>query len=101
MRDEERGVQAEEDERVLARDVVVVHVEDDETREQAREEEAVRDEERRGQMDVENVAGLARVEKTASKRSLPLLQALQEKERGAKAERNGMWTYGDIDDDDD
>jgi staphylococcal nuclease domain-containing protein 1 len=46
-------------------------------------------------------AGLARVEKTASKRSLPLLQALQEKERGAKAERNGMWTYGDIDDDDD
>ena len=46
-------------------------------------------------------AGLARVEKTASKRSLPLLQALQEKERGAKAERNGIWTYGDIDDDDD
>ena len=34
LRDEERGVQAEEDERVLARDVVVVHVEDDETREE-------------------------------------------------------------------
>ena len=39
-------------------------------------------------------AGLARVEKTASKRTLPLLQALQEKERIAKAGRAGMWKYG-------
>lgn len=39
-------------------------------------------------------AGLARVEKTASKRALPLLQALQEKERIAKAGRAGMWKYG-------
>jgi len=46
-------------------------------------------------------AGLARVEKTASKRALPLLQALQEKERIAKAGRAGMWKYGDIDDDED
>jgi staphylococcal nuclease domain-containing protein 1 len=39
-------------------------------------------------------AGLARVEKTASKRALPLLQALQEKERVAKTGRAGMWKYG-------
>merc|ERR1712194_258072 len=31
------------------------------------------------------------VEKIASKRALPLLQALQEKERVAKTERAGMW----------
>lgn len=46
-------------------------------------------------------AGLARVEKTAAKRLLPLLQALQEKELTAKKERNGVWKYGDIDDDED
>ena len=39
-------------------------------------------------------AGLARVEKTASKRALPLLQALQEKERVARTGRAGMWKYG-------
>ena len=38
--------------------------------------------------------GRARLEKLFYQRTLPLLQALQEKERIAKAGRAGMWKYG-------
>lgn len=38
--------------------------------------------------------GLARVRKTVSKRDMPLVQALLEKQQAAKMERKGMWQYG-------
>eukprot|EP00316_Scyphosphaera_apsteinii_P007722 CAMPEP_0119344144 /NCGR_PEP_ID=MMETSP1333-20130426/106819_1 /TAXON_ID=418940 /ORGANISM="Scyphosphaera apsteinii, Strain RCC1455" /LENGTH=892 /DNA_ID=CAMNT_0007356571 /DNA_START=39 /DNA_END=2717 /DNA_ORIENTATION=- len=44
-------------------------------------------------------AGLARVEKTVPKRNMLLAAGLREKEEAAKASRQGMWRYGDIEED--
>ena len=44
--------------------------------------------------------GLARVQKNPPRRAARVVEALREKELAAKAGRQGMWRYGDIEEDD-
>jgi len=45
--------------------------------------------------------GLVRIDKDFPKRHSPLVSKLKEKETAARTGRQGLWRYGDIDEDDD
>ena len=51
-------------------------------------------------MSVLAAEGLLRVTKQNDKRAMPLLKALRAKEEEARTRRNGLWRYGDVDEDD-